>query len=199
MQEALAGTAVEAVAVGFSPPDALAPLAEHLGWRGRFLSDVERRVYARYMEAFAAYLSHTDHELGRLVDRLEDLGELDDTIIVVLSDNGASSEGGPVGSLNDARVWNALPRTVEEAAERIDEIGGPRIHNNYPWGWTVAGNTPFRRWKRETYRGGSTDPFIVSWPQGIRARGEVRSQYAHIVDMVPTLLDLLGLEPPATR
>lgn len=160
------------------------------------LSDVERRVFARYMEAFAAFLTHTDHELGRLVDRLEAMGELDDTVIVVLSDNGASSEGGPVGSLNDARVWNALPRTVEEAAERIDEIGGPRLHNNYPWGWTVAGNTPFRRWKRETHEGGVADPLIVHWPNGIASPGEVRSQYVHAIDIAPTLLDLIGIELP---
>ncbi|MSO88335.1 MAG: arylsulfatase, partial [Acidimicrobiia bacterium] len=161
------------------------------------LSPVERRVYARYMEAFAAYLSHTDHELGRLVDRLDTLGELDNTVIVLLSDNGASSEGGPTGSLNDARVWNALPSTVEEADERIDEIGGPRLHNNYPWGWTVAGNTPFRRWKRETHEGGVADPLIVHWPAGLPARGEVRSQYVHAIDLAPTLLDLIGIEAPA--
>ncbi len=161
------------------------------------LSPVERRVYARYMEAFAAYLSHTDHELGRLVDRLDTLGELDNTVIMLLSDNGASSEGGPTGSLNDARVWNALPSTVEEADERIDEIGGPRLHNNYPWGWTVAGNTPFRRWKRETHEGGVADPLIVHWPAGLPARGEVRSQYVHAIDLTPTLLDLIGIEAPS--
>jgi len=162
------------------------------------LTDVERRVYARYMEAFAAFLSHTDHELGRLVDRLEAMGELENTVIVVLSDNGASSEGGPVGSLNDGRVWNALPRTVEEANERLDEIGGPRIHNNYPWGWTVAGNTPFRRWKRETHEGGVADPFIVHWPAGIPAadRGQVRQQYVHAIDVLPTLLELIGIAAP---
>ncbi len=160
------------------------------------LSAEERRVYARYMEAFAGFLSHTDAELGRLIDRLAVLGELDDTVIVVLSDNGASSEGGPVGSLNDGRVWNVLPRTVEEAAERLEEIGGPRIHNNYPWGWTVAGNTPFRRWKRETHEGGVADPLIVHWPAGIRARGEVRGQYVHAIDIVPTLLEVIGLDPP---
>jgi arylsulfatase len=115
---------------------------------------------------------------------------------MVLSDNGASSEGGPTGSLNDARVWNALPRTVEEADERLDEIGGPRVHNNYPWGWTVAGNTPFRRWKRETHEGGVADPLIVHWPAGIAARGEVRHQYVHAIDIVPTLLDVIGVEPP---
>lgn len=162
------------------------------------LSPVERQVYARYMEAFAAYLSHTDHEIGRLIDRLDAMGELDDTVVVVVSDNGASSEGGPTGSLNDGRVWNALPRTVEEAAERLDEIGGPRLHNNYPWGWTVAGNTPFRRWKRETHEGGVADPLIVHWPRGIAARGEVRRQYVHAIDLLPTLLELIGIEAPAS-
>jgi arylsulfatase A-like enzyme len=161
------------------------------------LSEVEQRVFARYMEAFAGFLSHTDAELGRLVDRLAELGELENTVIVVLSDNGASSEGGPVGSLNDARVWNVLPRTVEEAAERLDEVGGPRLHNNYPWGWTVAGNTPFRRWKRETHEGGVADPLIVHWPAGIAARGEVRHQYVHAIDIAPTLLEVIGIEPPA--
>ncbi len=160
------------------------------------LDVTERRVYARYMEAFAGFLSHTDDELGRLLSRLEALGELDDTLVMVLSDNGASSEGGPVGSLNDARVWNVLPRTVAEADERLAEIGGPRIHNNYPWGWTVAGNTPFRRWKRETHEGGVADPLIVHWPRGIAARGEVRHQYVHAVDLVPTILEVIGVDAP---
>src|SRR3569832_846868 len=148
------------------------------------------------MEAFAAYLTHTDHEVGRLLDRLAEMGELDDTLTIVLSDNGASSEGGPTGSLNDVRVWNALPRTVEEADERIDDIGGPRIHNNYPWGWTVAGNTPFRRWKREVHEGGVADPLIVHWPNGITAKGEVRAQYAHVTDFAPTILDIAGIDAP---
>ncbi len=160
------------------------------------LSDTERRVYARYMEAFAAYLSHTDHEVGRLLTRLRELDELDNTLVIVLSDNGASSEGGPVGSLNDARAWNVLPRTVEEAAERIDEIGGPRIHNNYPWGWTVAGNTPFRRWKRETHEGGVADPLILHWPRRVAAAAGTRQQYVHAIDIVPTVLELIGVAAP---
>jgi arylsulfatase A-like enzyme len=162
------------------------------------LTTTERRVYARYMEAFAGFLAHTDHELGRLFDQLGTMGEMENTITVVLSDNGASSEGGPVGSLNDVRAWNMLPRTVDEAAERLDEIGGPRVHNNYPWGWTVAGNTPFRRWKRETHEGGVADPLIVHWPRGIAARGEVRRQYVHAIDVLPTLLDVIGVPAPAT-
>jgi arylsulfatase A-like enzyme len=162
------------------------------------LSARARRVYARYMEAFAGFLSHADAQIGRVIERLEQGGELDRTLVLVLSDNGASSEGGPVGSLNDARLWNVVPTTVEEAADRLDEIGGPRIHNNYPWGWTVAGNTPFRRWKRETHEGGVADPLIVCWPGGIEAGGEVRRQYVHAVDIVPTVLDVIGIDPPAT-
>jgi arylsulfatase len=158
------------------------------------LSATEQRVYARYMEAFAAFLSHTDHEIGRLIDRLRALDELDNALVIILSDNGASSEGGPVGSLNDGRAWNVLPRTVEEADDRIDEIGGPRIHNNYPWGWTVAGNTPFRRWKRETHEGGVADPLIVHWPARI-PRGEVRTQYVHAIDIAPTVLEAIGITP----
>lgn len=177
-----------------------AELSERPDWVPAWesLNEQEKRVYARYMEAFAAYLSHTDHEIGRLVARLDAMGELDNTIIVLLSDNGASSEGGPTGSLNDGRVWNQLPRSVEEADDRLDEIGGPRIHNNYPWGWTVAGNTPFRRWKRETHEGGVADPLVVHWPRGIKARGEVRTQYVHAIDVLPTLLDVIGIDAPAS-
>ena len=149
------------------------------------------------MEVFAGFLSHTDHHLGRLLDFLREQGVLDNTIVMVISDNGASAEGGPAGTTNEAQFFNNAQETLEESLAVIDEIGGPEHFNHYPWGWTWAGNTPFRRWKRETYRGGSTDPFIVSWPAGVKARGEVRTQYAHIIDMVPTVLDLLGVEPPA--
>ncbi|MBW3663856.1 MAG: arylsulfatase [Actinobacteria bacterium] len=173
----------------------LSPRPDHVpAWAD--LSDDERLVYARYMEAFAGMLSHTDHELGRLIAHLERAGELDDTLMLVLSDNGASSEGGPEGSLNDVMQWNALPRTAADALERIDDIGGPRAHNNYPWGWTVAGNTPFRRWKRETHEGGVADPLIVHWPAGIGARGQLRRQYVHAIDLAPTILDAVGIEPP---
>ncbi len=145
------------------------------------------------MEVFAGFLSHTDHHLGRLLDYLEEIGELDNTIVMVISDNGASAEGGPTGTTNEAQFFNNAQESVEDSLAAIDELGGPNHFNHYPWGWTWAGNTPFRRWKRETYRGGSTDPFIVSWPAGLAARGELRTQYAHIIDMVPTVLDLLGL------
>jgi arylsulfatase len=156
----------------------------------------ERRLYARYMEAFAGFLSHTDHHIGRLVDFLERTGELDRTVFIVVSDNGASSEGGPTGSVNDLRPWNGAPRSVEEAERRIEEIGGPLCHNNYPWGWTVAGNTPFRRWKREVHEGGVADPMIVHWPAGTDRTAHPRRQFVHAIDIMPTLLEVLGLDVP---
>ena len=161
------------------------------------LSEDERRLYARMMEVFAGFLEHTDHYIGELVQFLKDIGEYDNTVIMLVSDNGSSAEGGPTGSVNELRFFNNVPDTVEEGLARIDEIGGPTVFNHFPWGWTHAGNTPFRRWKRETYRGGSTDPFIVTWPRGITARGELRSHYAHLIDMVPTVLEALQLDPPA--
>ena len=156
-----------------------------------------RQLYSRFMEVFAGFLAHTDHQVGRLLEFLSEQGELENTLIMVISDNGASAEGGPTGTTNEAQFFNNAQEPLEESLARIDEIGSPTTFNHYPWGWTWAGNTPFRRWKRETYRGGACDPFIVSWPNGIKARGEVRTQYAHIIDMVPTVLDLLGVRPPA--
>ena len=165
---------------------------------GRTLPADARRLYSRYMEVYAGFLSHTDHHLGRLLDFLEEQGQLDDTLIMVVSDNGASAEGGPTGTTNEAQFFNNAQEPLEDSLKVIDEIGGPKHFNHYPWGWTWAGNTPYRRWKRETYRGGACDPFIVAWPSRIRAKGEVRTQYAHIVDMVPTVLDLLEIEAPAS-
>jgi arylsulfatase A-like enzyme len=156
----------------------------------------ERRLYARMMEVFAGFLEHTDHQIGRLLDFLRELGEFDNTLIMVLSDNGASAEGGPTGSVNENQFFNFVPESLEQNLAAIDDIGGPKYFNHYPWGWTWAGNTPFRRWKRETYRGGISDPFIVHWPAGIQAKGEVRGQYAHAIDMVPTVLEALGVEAP---
>jgi len=162
------------------------------------LSADERRVYARMMEVFAGFLTHTDHHIGRVIEFLRSTGELDNTLVMVISDNGASSEGGPTGSVNENLFFNNVPESLQENLSRIDELGSPDTFNHYPWGWTWAGDTPFRRWKRETYRGGISDPFIVSWPSAIAARGEVRTQYAHAIDLVPTVLDALGLEPPAS-
>jgi arylsulfatase A-like enzyme len=160
------------------------------------LSDAQRRLYTRMMEVFAGFLAHADHQFGRILDTLERIGELDNTLIMIISDNGASAEGGPTGSFNEMLFFNMVPESFEQNLAKIDELGGPESYNHYPHGWTWAGNTPFRRWKRETYRGGATDPFVLAWPAGITARGEIRAQYAHAIDMVPTVLDALGIEPP---
>ena len=155
----------------------------------------ERRLYARYMEAFAGFLSHTDHHLGRLFEFLRLTGDWDNTFVLVLSDNGASSEGGPTGSLNILHGMNSRPLSPSDAIAQLDEIGGPRWHNNYPWGWTVAGNTPFRRWKREVHEGGIADPLIARWPSGLPGPG-IRHQYVHAIDLVPTILDAAGVAAP---
>jgi arylsulfatase len=157
----------------------------------------DQRVSARFMECFAGFLSHADAQIGRVFEFIRQLGEWDDTLVIAVSDNGASAEGGPIGSINDVRLWNAVPAGTGELRARVDELGSPTTHNNYPWGWTMAGNTPFRRWKREVHQGGIADPCIVSWPAGLPARGEVRRQFAHAIDVVPTVLDLIGLDPPA--
>ena len=161
------------------------------------LPESERAVAARFMECFAAFLSYTDDQLARLLDFLERTGDLEDTLVILVSDNGASSEGGPTGSINDNRLQNFDPAGPDELARRVDELGGPAAHNNYPWGWTMAGNTPFKRWKREVHEGGVADPCIVSWPARISGGG-LRHQFAHAVDVLPTVLELAGIERPET-
>jgi len=135
----------------------------------------ERTVAARFMECFAGFLSHADEQIGRVLAFVaEELGEDDRTLVLVLSDNGASAEGGAAGSINDVRLVNLDPAGTDEMFARRGEIGGPLTHNNYPWGWTMAGNAPFRRWKREVHQGGIADPCIVAWGAGPVARGAIR-------------------------
>jgi arylsulfatase len=174
-------------------------LPERPEWIGDWdaLGSDERRVYARMMEAFAGFLSHTDEQIGRVLGYLERTGLLDDTLVVLISDNGASAEGGPVGSLNEHRFTHDLVDDPATLVERIDDIGGHRSYNHYAWGWAWAGNTPFRLWKRYTWLGGVRTPMIVHWPKGIAARGEVRRQFCHVVDVMPTLFDAIGVEAGA--
>ncbi|MFM7080728.1 MAG: arylsulfatase, partial [Actinomycetota bacterium] len=181
---------------GIMPSDTV--LSERPHWVPAWdsLTADERRLYARMMEVYAGFLTHTDAQVGRIVDHLKLLGELDNTIFVVMSDNGASAEGGPKGSYNEVFFFNFVPESLEENLKRIDLLGTPEAHNHYPWGWAWAGNTPFKRWKRETHEGGVTDPLIVHWPKGITEQGGVRHQYAHAVDLMPTLLEALHIEPP---
>ncbi len=157
----------------------------------------ERRLFIRMAEVYAGFVTYTDGQIGRFIDFLEDSGQLDNTIIVVVSDNGASGEGGPNGSFNENKFFNGVPDTIEANLARIDELGGPTSYNHYNTGWAWALDTPFPYWKRFAgYEGGVADPLIVSWPAGISGHGEIRDQYVHAVDIVPTLYDLMGVTSP---
>lgn len=157
----------------------------------------ERRLFARLQGAYAAMLEHTDIHIGRLTGFLERAGIADNTIVLVLSDNGASQEGGPQGFINAMGPYNFRHEPLEEKLARIDDIGGPDTHSNFPLGWAMASNTPLRRYKQNTHGGGIRDPLVISWPKGIKARGELRHQFAHACDLTPTLLDVIGVKPPA--
>ena len=161
------------------------------------LSDDEKKLFARMAEVYAGFLAHADHELGRLLDHLEQAGHLENTIIVLVSDNGASGEGGPNGSVNENKFFNGVPDSMEENLKALDVLGSPETYNHYPTGWAWAFNTPFKLWKRyANFEGGTADPLVVSWPRQIAARGDFRRQYVHAIDIMPTLLDCADLELP---
>jgi arylsulfatase A-like enzyme len=160
------------------------------------LSEDEKRLFSRLQEAYAAMIDHTDAEFGRFLRFLKDVGQFDNTLIVLLSDNGASQEGGVNGSLNTAALQNGIAEDLHKNLERIDDIGGPLVQPNYPIGWGQVSNTPFKRYKQNTHEGGVRDPLILHWPMGIRDRGALRQQFHHVVDITPTILSLLNLEAP---
>ena len=155
----------------------------------------EKRVFTRLQSAFAGMLDHADQHLARLIGFLETAGIRDNTLILVLSDNGASQEGGPLGFVNAMGPYNFRPEPMAEKLRRIDDIGGPDSHTNFPHGWAMASNTPLRRYKQNTHGGGIRDPFIISWPKRI-AKGELRHQFVHASDLTPTVLDLIGVTAP---
>ena len=156
----------------------------------------EKRLFTRLQSAFAGMLDHADRHLARLIAFLESAGVRDNTLILVLSDNGASQEGGPFGFVNAMGPYNFRPEPIAEKVRRIDDIGGPDSHNNFPHGWAMASNTPLRRYKQNTHGGGIRDPFVISWPRRVPAKGELRHQFVHASDLVPTLLELVGIEAP---
>lgn len=164
------------------------------------LSEDEKKVYARHMEVFAGFLEHADAQIGRVLDYLEEIGILDDTVIVLLSDNGASAEGGKNGRVNQEKslLIEEENNNVELALPHLEEMGSSKYSNpHYPIGWANAGNTPFQWYKSWVHSGGVKDPLIVSYPKGIKKQGEVRSQYLHVIDIAPTILDILGVEKPS--
>jgi arylsulfatase len=173
----------------------LAPLNEGVRpWAN--LSGDEQRLYARFQEVYAAYVEHADHHIGRVLGYLEQIGQRENTMILLMSDNGASGEGGPHGTYNLLRGVNGLPSTVADNLPHLDELGTDRVESHYPQGWAQAGNTPFQRYKQSVHYGGIRDPLIISWPAGIPDRGGIRTQFHHIIDILPTVLDVTGSTAP---
>lgn len=158
-------------------------------------SPEEQRLFSRLGGAYAAMLDHFDHHLGRLVDFIERTGQRDNTAIIVMSDNGASQEGGPHGFVNAMGPFNLVKEDIAAKVARIDDIGGPDTHSNFPWGFAMAANTPLKRYKQNTHGGGIRDPLVVAWP-GIDEPA-LRHEFCHASDLTPTILDRLGLDPPS--
>jgi arylsulfatase A-like enzyme len=172
----------------YSPADGVRP------WDS--LSDDEKALFCRMAEVYAGFSEYTDHQVGRIVDYLEESGQLDNTLIFYCADNGASGEGSPNGSVNENKFFNGWPDDMEDNLAHLGDLGSPNTYNHYPTGWAMAFSTPFRMFKRYSYQGGVCDPMVIHWPKGISARGEVREQYHHAIDVVPTILECCGIEFP---
>jgi arylsulfatase len=183
----------------FNPmPDDQANEADYvLPWDS--LSDDQKRLFCRMAEVWAGFSEYTDAQIGRLIDYLEKSGQLDNTLVLYAADNGTSGEGSPNGSVNENKFFNGFPDDLEENLTMIDKLGGPDCYNHMPTGWAAAFSTPFKMFKRYSeYSGGTCDPMIISWPKGIKARGEIRHQYHHATDVAATILDVCGLQMPDT-
>lgn len=168
------------------------------GWDG--LSDDAKRLYARHQEAFAGFLGHTDYHVGRLLETIQSLPDADNTLIIyVAGDNGPSAEGSLTGTTNNMMTQNGLPDNVESQLEEIAEIGGPKHENHYPVGWAWAGSSPFQWMKRvPSHFGGTRNGLVISWPAKVKAVGEIRSQFHHVIDIAPTIYEAIGIPEPKT-
>ena len=179
-------------------PEAVANKADMVRPWGTLSAD-EKKLFARLAEVYAGFSEYTDAQVGRVIDYLQESGQLENTVVLYAADNGASGEGSPSGSVNENKFFNGYPDSVAENLKYIDELGGPNTYEHFPTGWAAAFSTPFQMFKRYAqYSGGTSDALVISWPKGIKARGELRHQYHHSTDIVPTILDIAGLEMPAT-
>lgn len=162
------------------------------------LTEEKKAVYTRFQETYAGFLTHTDEQIGKLLDTLEETEKLDNTLIVLISDNGASSIGGENGSTNQSIAYNTLTESFEDVEKKVDLIGGESTSSDYPAGWAQVSNTPFGKYKNSTYAGGIRTPMIVHWPNEITAKGEIRDQFVHISDITASVYDALEITPPKT-
>jgi arylsulfatase A-like enzyme len=161
------------------------------------LSADEKKLFSRMAEVYAAFSEYTDVQIGRLIDYLEESGQLDNTLILYCADNGASGEGSPNGSVNENKFFNGFPDDIADNMKMIDKLGSADTYNHYPTGWAVAFSTPYKMFKRYgSYAGGTCDPLVIHWPKGIKAKGEVRHQYHHCTDIMPTILECCGVPMP---
>ena len=183
-------------AMGIVPPDTEMPPRNDGVVAWDTIPEAEARVYCRLQGAYAAMLDHADQHIARLMGFLERSGQREDTLVLVLSDNGASQEGFIWGMVNAMGPYNGIGEPMAQKIARIDDIGGPNSHSNFTIGWAMAANTPLKRYKQNTHGGGIRDPLVIAWEKGIPARGETRKQFCHASDLVPTLLDVIGLAPP---
>jgi arylsulfatase len=159
----------------------------------------ERRVYARMMEVFAAFTAHTDHEVGRVVDAIDQIGELDNTLVIyMVGDNGSSAEGGLNGLVNEMTFFNGIPEPLQMKLDALDTLGSDKHYNHFPAAWAWAMDTPFQ-WTKQiaSHFGGTRNGVAISWPKRIKARGEFRDQFHHVIDIAPTILEAVGVEMPA--
>lgn len=160
----------------------------------------QQKLFARQMEVFAAFAEHTDHEVGRLVNALDEIGELDNTLFLyVIGDNGSSAEGGPEGTYNEMMALNGIIGEASQMMDHIDEWGGPNTFPHFAIGWAHATNTPFQ-WTKQvaSHFGGTRNGMVVHWPEGIKSKGEIRSQFTHVTDVAPTVLEAAGLPFPTS-
>ena len=161
------------------------------------LSADEKKLFSHMAEVYAGFSEYTDAQVGRLIDYLKETKQLDNTVVFYCADNGASGEGSPSGSVNENKFFNGFPDDVKENMKYLNVLGSANTYNHYPTGWATAFSTPFQMFKRYSeYSGGTCSPLVISWPNGIKARGEVRNQYHHSVDIVPTILDICKLKMP---
>jgi arylsulfatase A-like enzyme len=161
------------------------------------LTPDEKKLFSRLAEVWAGFSEYTDAQIGRVINYLKQSGQYENTVIFYAADNGTSGEGTPNGSVNENKFFNGYPDEIAENMKLIDKLGGPDTYEHFPTGWAVAFSTPFQMFKRYSeYSGGTADPLVISWPKGIKARGEVRNQYHHSTDIVPTILEIVGLKMP---
>ena len=181
------------------PPDVASTAPGDMVRPWNTLNADEKKLFSRMAEVYAGFSEYTDAQVGRIIDYLEETKQLDNTLIFYCADNGASGEGSPNGSVNENKFFNGYPDDLSENLKLLDVLGGPDTYNHYPTGWAVAFSTPFQMFKRYSqFAGGTCDPLVIHWPKGIKAKGEVRHQYHHSTDIVPTILDVVGLKMPKT-